>query len=205
MKRTLPALLLLLLAFPAAAEIHIREYRLFSASTDSTEQASPWIEVGGAKQVIIRTWSNKAAFHASTDADSTFTDSIAVFKVVFSDSLTTTSPRAAQDSTVITTATVANIDTTTKMVGVFHPPLQEALRGPANGAGIVTYVMPIVPSTVVGGPLVGNGGVIASQYMRVLITPHRRMTVTGGQSTAGKRVNGLKLLRMKALVISEEQ
>jgi hypothetical protein len=183
-----------------AGNLEVQKVTLFGGSdTDSTEQVSNWFPVRGAKRVIIRLWSGKAAFHASTDADSTFSDSIAVFKVGFTDSIghaVSTGP-AAGDSVVITTATVANIDTTTKMIGVWHPPLQEALRGPANGSGLITWVLPVTP----GLATADNDGFIAPLYMRVYLTPLRRMTVTGGQSTAGKRVNGLKKLRGQALVI----
>lgn len=200
MARKLIALLTLILfpAMCAAGNLETRTLTLFGGSdTDSTEQVSPWIPIRGAQRVIIRTWSAKAAFHASTDADSTFSDTIAVFKVAFTDSLQSSNPAIAGDSIVVTTATVANIDTTTKMVGVFHPPLQEALRGPGNGSGIITWVISITP----GLATADNNGFLATNYMRVLLTPLRRMTVTGGQSTAGKRVNGLKGLRQTATVV----
>lgn len=199
MARKLWAVLVILgLATPVlAGNREDKEYVLFGGSnTDSTEQISPWIPIRGAQRVIIRTWSGKTAFHASTDADSTFSDSIAVFKVAFTDSVASVNPLIAGDSTVITTATVANVDTTTKMMAVFHPPLQEALRGPGNGSGIITWVIPVTP----GLATADNNGVTATQYMRVLITPLRRMTVTGSQSTAGKRVNGLRSFRMRARV-----
>lgn len=181
----------------SAGQQLVTETTLYGGSnTDSLEQASPWISVRGASRVVIRLWSAKAAFHASTDADSTFTDSIAVFKVAFTDSITSVNPIIAGDSVVITTATVANVDTTTKMVGVWHPPLLEALRGPGNGSGVYTWVVPITPGLVTAD----NNGFVLPKYMRVYVTPHRRNTVTGGQSTAGKRVNGLKGLRGKAII-----
>lgn len=175
---------------------------LFTGNTgvailDTVEQASPWIKVQGAQRILIRTWSGRAAFAAASDPDSTYSDSIAVFKVGFTDSIVAGSiPAIAGDSVVITTATVANVDTATKMVGVFQPPLQEALRGPSNGSGVVTWVVPITPGLAVAD---GNG-VIEPKYMRVYYTPFRRMTVTGSQSTQGKRTVGLKNLRMTALI-----
>lgn len=172
------------------------------SNTDSTEQVSPWFKVDGASRVVIRLWSAKAAFHASTDADSTYSDSIAVFKVGFTDSIiTSTTPQSAGDSVVVTSTLVANVDTTFKMVGVFHPPLQEALRGPGNGSGTYTIVMPITAGLATSD----NHGFILPKYMRVYLTPLRRMTVTGGQSTAGKRVNGLKGLRGVATIIYDNK
>jgi hypothetical protein len=176
-----------------------KEWLLFGGNnTDSTEQISPWIPIRGAQHIAIRLWSSKAAFNALTDADSTFSDSIAVFKVGFSDSMQSTNPLIAGDSVVITSTVLANVDTSTKMVGVFYPPLQEALRAPGNSSGIITWVLPLTPTLT--GIAADNYGTFAPQYMRVYLTPVRRMTVTGGQSTAGKRVNGLKGLRGRAYV-----
>ena len=193
-----------LLAIAAIASVayggnlEIKKYILFGGSnTDSTEQVSTWIPVRGASRIFIQTRSSKAAFHASTDADSTFTDSIAVFKVAFTDTISNVNPIVGADSVVITSTIVTNVDTTSKMVMVAQPPLHEELRSPANANGITTWIMPVTP----GLATADNNGVIVPQYMRVLITPRRRMTVTGGQSTAGKRVNGLKGLRMDAYVV----
>lgn len=182
----------------SAGNLEIKKFVLYGGSnTDSTEQISPWIPVRGAQRVILKFWSAKAAFHASTDADSTYSDSIAVFKVGFTDSVSSTNPLIAGDSVVVTTATVANIDTTTKMVAVMHPPLQEALRGPGNGSGIITWVVPVTP----GLATADNNGFIAPQYMRIYVTPLRRSTVGGFLMTSGKRVVGLKGFRGEALVI----
>ena len=179
----------------SAGNLYISEVTLYGGSdTDSLEQLSPWVKIQGASRVAIKLWSGKAAFHASTDADSTKSDSLIAFKVAFTDSLT--SANLASDSVLITTTAVANLDTTTKMVMVLHPPLQEALRGPANGSGIYTWVVPVTP----GLTTADNNGLLLPKYMRVYVTPRRRMTVTGSQSTEGIRVNGLKSLRGKALI-----
>ena len=193
------AVLGLLVASTAFADVFVREEVLFGGSdTDTLEQVSPWIYVRGANRVEIQTWSAKAAFHLSTDADSTFSDSIAVFKVAFSDSIVSMTPRyVAADSVVLTTATVTTSDTSSKMVGVANPPLQEQLRGPANGSGIYTTVYATIPGSV---GVYGDGG-IRPKYMRVLVTPLRRSTVGGFLMTGGKRVVGLKGLRMKANVV----
>lgn len=196
------ALLLVVASVASAGNTDLKPMTLFSgANTDSTEQVSPWIPIRGASRVYLRTWSAKAAFHASTDADSIYSDSIAVFKVAFTDSLSNTNPAIAGDSTVITSTIVTNTDTTTTMIGVSNPPLQEALRGPGNGSGIITTIWPTVP----GLTTLDVTGVFAKRYMRVYVTPLRRMTVTGGQSTAGKRVVGLKGFRMMGLVLRTNQ
>lgn len=188
----------------SAGQQLVTETTLYGGSdTDSLEQASPWIAVRGASRVAIRLWSGKAAFHASTDADSTFSDSIAVFRVAFTDSITSTNPIIAGDSVIVTTGAAANLfiaDSTAKLVAVVHPPLLEALRGPSNGSGIYTVIVPTYPVNAASQVLGDNNGVILPKYMRVYVTPHRRNTVTGGQSTEGKRVNGLKKLRGKAII-----
>lgn len=200
MKRWIARLMLLVAALPllGAGQEETRTFVLFGGSdVDSTEQVSPWIPVRGANRILIRTWSGKAAFHDEEDPDSTFSDSIQTFRVAFTDSVKSTNPLVGADSVVVNAVSLTVLDTTSKMVAVHSPPLQEALRGPGNGSGIYTQVTPTIP----GGVGVYGDGSIAPQYMRVLITPLRRNTVTGGQSTEGKRVNGLKGLRMQALVI----
>lgn len=189
--------LILATSVAPAGNQEMRRYVMFGGSnTDSNEQLTPWIPIRGAHRVILRTWSGKAAFDALTDADSTFSDTITVFRVGFTDSLQNTNPAIAGDSVIVTTATVTNVDTTAKMVGVSFPPLQEALRGPGNGSGIYTIVYPTAPGLTTAEP----NATFGPQYMRVYVTPRRRMTVTGSQSTQGIRVNGLRRLRMEALV-----
>lgn len=182
--------------------MRIAKFTLFGGSnTDSTEQVSVWIPIYGSSKVMLKTWSHKAAFNAATDADSTFTDSIAVFKVGFSDTASNTNPLVVPDSVVITSTVVTNVDTTTKMMGVSNPPLHEQLRSVGNAKGIVTWVYPVTPGLATIDP----DGFAPPQYMRVLVTPRRRMTVTGGQSTAGKRVNGMKGFHMDAYVYWRNQ
>lgn len=178
-----------------------KEFILFAGDTDSTEQASPWIPVRGANRIEIRTWSTHLAFGAS-NADSAKTDSIAVFKVGFSDSVTGTTGYfpIARDSVVITTATVSNTDTTTLSLAVFHPPLHEQLRHANNGSGTMTFVLPLLP----GGVSVWGDGTIAKQYMRVYVTPTRRLTANTStcDDACGNRTNGLRGLKMVARVYS---
>lgn len=189
----------LLLAAPALAQQYgqvVKEYTLFGGSNiDTTENVSPWIYVRGANRVEIRTWSAKAAFNAATDADSTYSDSIAIFKVGFSDSVRGATPRAVAADSVQFTAPF--VDTTFKLVACAHAPVNKILRGPGNGSGLYTVVFRTAPVSV---GAYGDGG-IEGKYMRVYVTPLRRNTVTGGQDTAGKRTVGLKGLRMRALVI----
>lgn len=194
-------LLTLVAGVADAGNRHIQTFRLFAGNVDSTVQISPWIPIRGAQRVILRTWSAKAAFHASTDADSAFSDTITVFSVGFTDSISNTNPIIAGDSVVVTSTVLTNADTTSKMVAVSHPPIQELLRGPSNGSGILTFVYPTIP----GSTTTDAAGVFGTQYMRVYITPLRRFTVTGSQSTEGKRVNGLKGLRMYAYVVYDNR
>lgn len=180
-------------------------YVLFGGgNVDSNEQASNWIPVAGAQRVIIRTWSGKAAFHASTDADSTFSDSLITFTILFSDSLGVANPPAAADSFVVDPA-ISTADSGFVGASAYPLPINKELRGPSNGSGIVTVVYPISPRKAPGANTavspVNNTDVIGKAWMRVRVTPLRRMTVTGSQSTAGKRVNGLKDFRMWATVI----
>lgn len=180
-------------------------YVLFGGSdVDSTEQASYWIPVGFARRVIIRTWTSKAAFHASTDADSTYSDSLITFKIAWSDSVQATEPFAAADSVLID-YTVSLFDTAFTNTGARPLPINKQLRAPSNGSGLMTVVFPTSAPTAGGTAVTVHqqdpGGFITKKFMRVRVTPLRRMTVTGSQSTAGKRVNGLKGLRMWATVV----
>ena len=196
-------LLVFLAQVVSAGNLDVRKYVLFGGSdTDSLEQQSIVIPVRGAQRVILRTWSTHLAFGGN--ADSAKADSFQAFKVAFSDSVTgfETGPNGqsypvAADSVVITTTALSTVDTTSKMVAVIHPPLQEALRAPGNGSGIMTWVVPTTPGLVTAD----NNGFIAPQYMWVLVTPLRRNTANGTTSTQGLRVNGLRGLRMEALVI----
>lgn len=200
--RMVAALMLLIATAAIGGSQDIREYVLFGGSdTDSTEQASTWVPIRGASRVLIRLWSTHTAFHASTDADSTFADSITIFKLLLSDSICcfVTGPdgrliSSAADSLVIP-ITLAP-DSATKMVGAAPLPINKTLRAPANGSGLYTIVYPVQP----GLATADANGVIGSSFMRIRVTPLRRLTVTGGQSTAGKRVNGLRGLRAKAMV-----
>lgn len=207
-RKLLAVLAMLALAAPFAfgGNLDLTRRMLFtgentSAAVDTIERFSPWIDIQGAQRVILRTWSAKAAFHASTDADSIYSDSIAVFRVAFTDSMANTNPLIAGDSIIVTSTVQMNADTTTKGVVVLYPPLQEALRGPSNGSGIMTYIMPAAMVTAASQQLTDNNGFLAPRYMRVYVTPVRRMTVTGSQSTQGKRTVGNKGLRMEAVIV----
>ena len=137
-----------------------------------------------------------------TDADSTFSDSLTAFNVLLSDSICcfVTGPEgfaisSAADSFIVPVTAIG--DTAIKGVGAYPLPVNKQLRAPSNGSGIYTYVFPTGSGLVTKE---GTDNVIGAQFMRVRVTPLRRMTVTGGQSTAGKRVNGLRLFRMVAYV-----
>ena len=181
---------------------------------DSTEQPSIWIPVYGASRVVIKTWSEHVAW-AADNADSTRSDSLTTFDVLLSDSVlfiardslgtTVTSrsgiPRVSgshgepypmcADSIV-----VAAGDSAKSGVVVGSRPINKELRAPSNGTGLVTVIGPVVAGAATADP----NGMIAKSYLRIRCTPLRRMTVSGFSSTQGKRVNGLKGLRMHAYV-----
>ena len=211
MKKLAAALaVLVLLAMSASAEVRVKTYTLFGGSdTDSTEQLSAWVPVRGAKRVYLRTFSTHVAFHASTDADSTFSDSLAGFLIQFSDSSAGLlvgpggqSTGGAADSVVIPVTAAG--DTARVMIGAMPLPVNKALRAPANGSGLITVVYPTQPGSAGTAGMIDVGGFIAKDWMRVRCTPLRRNTVTGGNSTAGKRVNGLRGFKMTAEVVIEE-
>lgn len=196
------------LSLPASAEITVQEYVMFGGSdTDSLEQVSAWIPVHMASRVYIRTWSAKAAFHASTDADSTFSDSLITFTVLLSDSAAGMIAGPGGQTTVaagdsILALVTAAGDTARSLVGVMPLPVNKQLRGPGNGSGLITVVYPSQPGAAGTAGMIDYNGRIPKKFLRVLCTPLRRNTVTGGQSTQGKRVNGLKGFRMTATVVS---
>jgi hypothetical protein len=215
-----------LLAFSRlhAVSPDVREFVLFAGGdTDSTEQASRWISVRGAQRVIIRTWSTHLAF--GSNADTTLSDSVTTFNVLLSDSvsfmgrdslgtLVTASsgiPRVVgshsepfpvcADSVIVPVTSVG--DTIYKMVNVASRPINRPLRGAQNGSGVWTLVAPILPvnTTTMFNDMRSAFG---TGYLRVRTTPLRRMTISGFSSTAGKRVNGLRGLKMIAYVYYSE-
>jgi hypothetical protein len=197
--------LILLLAVPVfAGDLSIQEWTLFNGNAatgtpaiDTAEAASPWIPVQGATRVFFRSWTAKAAFSATTDADSQFTDTITSFRVAFTDSVSNTNPLIAGDSVVIASTNATTIDTLTVEAMLVHTPISEPLRGPANGSGVITWVMPVTP----GLATADNNGYLAKRYMRVFYTPRTRSTVLTTLSTTPNRTRGLKALRMRAYVI----
>lgn len=204
MKKWLMVALLMALPISGQAQVGDRAstFMLFGgANTDSTEQASPWLKVRGASRVVLRTWSEHALF-STTSADSTFSDSLTTFTLLFSDSLggSITGPDSktypvGADSISLNMALTAGVDSTWVGVQALPLPINKILRAPANGTGIVTTIRPIA-SSAAGHP--DTWGVFSKAYMRVRVTPLRRMTVSGFSSTAGKRVNGLRLFKMLA-------
>jgi hypothetical protein len=229
MKRIAVALsAIILLAFAgsgrAGGAAIARDIVLFGGSnTDSTEQLSAWVSVRGAKRIYIRTWSTHSAFtftatdtasggtqivSGNKDADSTFSDTLTAFVIQFSDSICcqVTGPggrtiSSAADSIVIPVTIVG--DTTKAMAAVYPLPVNKQLRGAANGSGLISVVFPTRPGSVASTTPVDEGGMIPKGFMRVRCTPLRRNTVSGGNSTAGKRVVGLKGFRMVATVYTE--
>lgn len=192
----------------------VRRAVLFAGGdTDSTEQASRWIEVGNARRVVIRTWTTHAGFGAN--ADSLKADSLTTFDVLFSDSvsfqgsdslgtLVTARSTIARtlgthsepfpvcaDSIVVSAADSARVG-----VVVGSRPINKQLRGAANGSGIITIIGPVVPGAATADP----NGVLGKKYMRIRATPLRRHTLTMWASTSGGRVDGLRGLKMEAYI-----
>lgn len=202
-RKLIALFLLLVLALPAfAGDLSIARWVLFSgsntsAAVDTVEQASQWFPIQGATRIFFRTWTAKAAFSATTDADSNFADTISSFRVAFTDSVSSTNPLIAGDSVVIASTNATQIDTLTAEAMVIHSPINEPLRGPANGSGVITWLMPVTP----GLATADNNGYLAKRYARVFYTPLTRKTVSGALSTSPNRTRGLKGLRMDGYVV----
>ena len=224
---TLVALALVLASSAYAGNLTVKRYVLFNGSnTDSTEQASPWFPVKGASKVVFRTWSTHAAFTVS-GADTAFSDSLITFNVFLSDSVSFiardssgtivtarssyTSPGVSPppfpmcaDSVLV--PVTATGDTTSTWTRAYGFAINKELRAPANGSGLLTYVVPVVqgsatlPNATVTG--IGKG------YMRVRFTPLRRLIQVDTKVCTGtfcNRVNGLKGFRMVAEVTFDNQ
>ena len=193
---------LALFALPVhAGNFWYKDFVLFGGTTDSTEQVSPWIPVKDADRVIIRTYSGMGS--SAGTSDSTFSDSIATFKVAFSDSVSGYAGGSgnypiAIDSVVVNVVSVNVADSSSKLVAIWHPPLQERLTHTVNGGGTYTLVLPMLPNAPAS--VYGDGG-INPGWMRVLATPGRRFCMGGDTRTVPCRVNGIKLLKMTARVV----
>ena len=177
----------------------VYDYLMIAGDTDSTEQQTRWIQVDGASRVILRSWSTNLGFGAN--ADTTKVDTIAGWRVLFSDSICcmVTGPEgylipSAADSIVNAAATA---DTSKYGIGVFQLPVNKVLRAPTNGTGITTFVEPIQSGSVLASP----GGTISKKWMRVRFTPLRRATAATGLATVPNRTNGLRGFKMTARVI----
>lgn len=195
--------LMLAAAVSSAGNQETKEYVMFGgADVDSNEQASAWIPVKNASRVVIRTWSTHLVFGAS-NADSGFSDSIATWKTLLSDSICcfVTGPMgntiaSAADSVQITGWGADS----TKQVGVLAVAANKQLRAPATGSGVYTVVY---PSQIAGSATPSQGDdAIQANFMRVRVTPLRRLTANTSTCSGGcgVRVNGLRGLRMRAMV-----
>jgi hypothetical protein len=231
--RSLAALILLAVPMIAHAEWagEERKFVLFDGGAlDSTEHSSKWIPVKDAMRIIIRTWSTHGAFTGpgSGDVDSTTTDSIATWKTDFSDSVLF----IARDSagTVVTARSTVPVtsahgepypvcadsieftnnvsDSAKANILIAHAPVNEPLRAPANGSGTITHIFNLLPNT--SATLCGDC-TIQKGYMKIKITPLRRVTSLTNSTAAGacgavgggecNRTNGLSGLRMVAYVV----
>lgn len=181
----------------------MKKYLMIAGDTDSTEQATRWIPIRGAARVILRTWSTHAGF--GSNADSTKVDSIAGWRVLFSDSICcyVTGPEggtiASAADSIVNAAAAA--DTANYGIGIYELPVNKPLRGAVNGSGIMTFVAPIQP-----GSLLAPGGlVLGKDFMRIRFTPRRRSTGATSEATVPNRTNGLRGIRMIAYVVYDSR
>ena len=189
--------LIALACVASAGNQQIRRFVLFAGNTDSTTQVSPWIHIKGADRVLLRAFSTHAAFGG---ADSTTSDSIATFVVIFTDSTTVYGGNTAgADSIQISGVSGAD---STKQVALMGGPVNKALRGPVNGWGVWSK---IYATGANGNVSMSNGDIIGPDVMRVLATPLRRSTGATVSATVPNRVNGLKGFRMYAYVYGANQ
>lgn len=216
----------MLLARPAKTDFAgiQKTFILFNGEAmDSTEHSSKWIDVRGANRIILRTWSTHGVFTGpgSGDVDSTTSDSIATFKIDWSDSVLF----VAVDSLGTVVTARSTIPRTIGVHGEPYPmcadsveftgnygdssgftqtaayklPYNTPLRAPASGSGRLSYIYATTPSAA--ATTIFGDGTIMKGYMKVKVTPVRRATSQTGLATVPSRVNGLKGLKMTATVI----
>jgi hypothetical protein len=214
----LPLLALALFGVPhrVIADATDMNYVLFpGATTDTTEQASYWIPVQGARRIYIRT------FSTATTSDTSTCDSITTWKTLFSDTLsfvgrdsvgTIVSGTAPRGTTTQypTVAIMADSIATTgqamdslSLIGVYQP----AITRPLRGSGAMTCVYPATylqqsngVGTLINEPVMDQNGVIERKYMRIRVTPRTRLTTAGFSSTQGIRTSGIRGLKMTVRV-----
>lgn len=186
-----------------AGNQEMRKYLMIAGDLDSTEQVTRWIPVRGASRVILRSWSTHLGF--GSNADTTKVDSIAGWKTLFSDSICcfVTGPEggtiaSAQDS-IVNAAAAA--DTSSYGIGIYELPVNRILRGAANGSGLLTFVAPIQP----GSLLAAHNGTIGKEMLRIRFTPVRRSTGATVSATVPNRTNGLRGFKMLAYVLYENR
>lgn len=192
-----------LLAMPHGAEARgFRSYLMYAGTPDSSSVRTAWVPIRGAQRVVIRMWSQHAAF-AITGADTALADSLQEFTMFVSDSICcfVTGPggntiASAADSFSVTQGTAQ--DTTTKMVGFYPSPVNKQLRSAANGGGIHVVVFP----RMMIGAQMDQRGAFADALMRVTFTPLRRSVGNAGTSITS-RVNGLRSFKMVADVYED--
>lgn len=174
---------------------NIRRFYLYGATTDTTQQVTRWFPVRGAAKVLIRTSSNTSLFSTT---DSVYCDSIGVFQVLTSDSVSFIAGNFtyAADSVVITSAG-ATTDSI-KGIGMNYLPVLKVLYAGATGSGRYTQIYPLSTNSSIEQTF-------AAQWMRIKFTPNTRLTFGGLASTQGIRTQGIRGLRMDALVIYDNE
>lgn len=211
-----------------SASYRVDRFLLWNGARFDSTRHVKWFDVSHTSHVTLRTWTTKTAYvaNAGAEADSAFTDSIATFEVLFSDSVSF----MARDSagTVVTsnsgiprtsdhgdpypicadsisvgtlTATGFVVDTVKTLVGVHHAPVNIDLRAPATGSGAVTGIYPLIP----GGAAVYGDGEIRKRYIGIAVTPLRRSTAQTKSATFPNRVNGLKGFRLEVTKYTQDE
>jgi hypothetical protein len=209
---------------PTSSSSTPRVFILFNGSqaADSTPQASYWIPIRGASEVILKGWSQGATTDTST------CDSITAWTVLVGDSVSfeavdslgtiaTASNRSGTNplngaaynrfpmvlDSVVVTGDAAD---TTRGVAQYHPPVltTQALRW-STTQGWYTWIYPVKPvlgawAAAVQVPTSNLQSQFIDGYLRVRYTPRTRMTTAGFSSTAGIRTTGLNKFTLLAYV-----
>lgn len=183
-----------IVAFPVHAARLDKSVLISWSQDDTTEQKSKIVNITDAAYVILRCTSTHAAFNAATDADSTRSDSLIAFNVFLSDSICCVVGGLFSNADSVLVPVSTTPDTTVRGVIAGPLPINKPLRAPATGSGRYTIVAPVTWIA----PTISYVGTVPGQKLFVRYTPLRRNTVTGGNSTQGKRVVGLKGFRLWA-------
>lgn len=209
---------------PTSSATNPRVFIMFNGSqaADSTPQASYWIPIRGASQVILKGWTLGATTDTSTtDTVTAWTiqvgDSVSFEAVDSLGTIATASNRSGTNplnglpynrfpmvlDSVVVTGDKAD---TTRGVAQYHPPglSIQALRW-STTQGWYTWIYPVKPvlgawAAAAQTPTSNLQSQFIDGYLRVRYTPLTRMTTAGFSSTAGIRTTGLNKFTLLAYV-----